>query len=467
MKHKKKLQFPHTLVIILIMILFAALLTYIVPAGSFDRITDDASGRIIVDPESYHRVEQQAMNILDIFSSIPEGMIGAAWIMSLILIIGGSFEVINSTGAINAILFNAMIKLKSKGILLVPIVMFLFSFMAATMSFAEACLAFVPIGIVLSRSLGFDSLVGIAMVTMGMNVGFTGGAYNPFTVGAAQSMVGLSMFSGAWFRFIAHGCFYIVAVFFIMKYALMIKKHPEKSFVYDIEIKSGFDNKYSQDSCPELTIRLKLVIAVIAVGFGFVLYASVMKWNFKTELPAIFLMMAIAASLVAGYSPNKIAEEFVKGAKSMLFGALVVGFARGISVVLENGMIIDTVVHSAASTLTGMPTIICSIAMLFIQTIISVFITSGSGMAAATIPIMSPIGQLLGLTQQTVVLAYQFGDGLTNQILPMSGVLMGSLAFGNVPYSKWCKFVWKMIAVNWIVAAILTAIASLINLGPY
>jgi uncharacterized ion transporter superfamily protein YfcC len=463
-KEKKRFQFPHTIVLIFFMVIFAVILTYVVPAGAFDRVVDEASGRIVVDSESFHYIEQSPVGFLDTFTSVPKGMIDASWIIFLILIIGGSFGVVTSTGAIQAFLGHSMSKLKDKGILMIPFTMLLFSIMSGFMNVTTACLAFVPLGIILARSLKYDALVGIAMVTMGMSVGFTSGEFLAATTGTAQTIIGLPLFSGVGFRIVSHVVFYCVAVFFVMRYAKMVEGDPAKSYIYDIE--RDAQQTYSSETV-KFDTRLKLVLLVVVLAFISLIYASIQGWSAKTEIPALFMIMAIVAGIVNGYGLNRIAEEFIIGAKRMLFGAIVVGFARAILIVLGSGNIIDTIIYGLSSVLMGLPKVVSSVLMYIMQIIINVFITSGSGQAATTIPIMSAVGDLLEITQQTVVLAFQFGDGLTNQILPTSAVLMGSLAFAGVPYPKWVKFVWKLMIVNMVLAGVLVSIAALINLGPF
>jgi len=460
---KKKFEFPHTLVIIFFMILFVAFLSYVVPAGSFDRIVD-STGRTVVDPDTFHYIDQTPVSILQIFKSIPQGLIAASWIVFLIIVIGGSFGVITSTGAIQAGLSRAMLKLKNKGIILVPITILIFVIFGSTMNMVEATLAFVPLGIMLARALGLDAIVGIGMVTFSTIAGFAAGLYSIYNVGIAQSIAGLPAFSGVGFRAIALVCFYVTTAIYFTRYALKIKKNPEDSVIYEIEKNYKIE---VVEEITEFTTRMKIVLIIVVIAFGFVMYASINKWDVKTEFSAIFLMMAVAGGLAAGYSPNKIAEEFLKSARTMLFGALVVGFARGIVEVLTIGNIIDTTVYAMAGLLKGVPKSLAAVSMMGIQTLINCFITSGSGQAAATMPIMSPLGDLLGLTQQTVVLAFQFGDAHTNEILPTSAFLMGSLAFAGVAYSKWVKFIWKLILTNLIVSGILVSIAAAIKLGPF
>lgn len=460
---KKKREFPHVLALLFYLIVFISICTYIIPAGTYDRIVDPDTGREIVDPTSYHLIESNPTSFLGIFAAIPKGLNGAAWIMFLVFLIGGSFKVIMSTGALQALMGKTLKKADALGTVFIPVLMLVFGIMSSFMSNTETYIAYIPMTLVLAKALGYDSIIGVAIVLMGINAGFTAGMYNPFTTGIAHNLIGLPEFSGSWFRWISFFVFYGVNIFFTLRYAKKVKEDPTNSLVYHEDLAKNQE----EEEFPELDSRLKVVLIVFAIGLGYAIYSILNDADFKTEIPGIFLMTAIATGLIAGYKPNQIAEEFLEGCRGVLLGAFVIGFARAISVVMTEAHIIDTIVHSTTNMLAGLPKTISAVLMLYIQVLINCFITSGSGQAATTIPIMSPIGDILGFTQQTVTLAFQFGDGLINQLLPTSGTTMAILALADIPFPKWFKFVWKMILVNLIAAGILIGIAAAIDLGPF
>ncbi len=463
----KKFKVPHTYVIIFCIILIAAAATYLVPAGQFDRIPDPtgSTSKEIVDPDSYRNVEQNPIKPLDIIRAIPAGMNSSAWIIFLIFIIGGSFGMINGTGAIEAGIGRMVSKFEGKEKILIPVTILIFSLGGATFGMAESTLVFIPMGIVLARSMGFDALVGMSMVSIGAAVGFSGGALNPFTVGVAQGLAGLPLFSGLGFRVAGHILFYIAAVIFITRYALKVKKNPETSIIYDLEKQNKEEMALSE--IPEFTTKRKLVMVVVVIGFGFIVYGVSHGWSTSTDLNAIFLTMGIVAGLVGGNGPSKIAQDFVNGAKALTFGALVVGLSKAIVVVLESGMVIDTIIQGGAVLLGSLPKQLSAVGIYVFQVIFNFFVNSGSGQAATTIPIMSSLGDLLGITRQTIVLAYQYGDGLTNSLYPTSAVLMGGLSLAKIPYEKWFKYILPLMGVFLLIAFAMVMIATAINLGPF
>src|SRR5699024_7481910 len=295
--------------------------------------------------------------------------------------------------------------------LLIPVTLLIFSLGGATFGMAESTLIFIPMGVVLARSLKMDAITGMAMVFMGAMAGFSAGFLNPFTVGVAQSIAGLPLFSGIVLRIIIQIILVAIASWYIISYAQKVKRDPKKSLVYDLEV----EEQSSDESFEvEFTTRHKLVILTIISGFGTIIYGVTQGWSTSTDLAAIFLAIGIVSGLIGGTSPNQIAEDFIEGAKELTYGALIVGLARAIVVVLQDGNIIDTVIHGAAQLLTWLPSYLSATGMYLFQVFLNFFIPSGSGQAATTIPIMAPLGDLIGISRQSVVLGYQLGDGFDN-----------------------------------------------------
>lgn len=458
-----KFKMPHAYVLIVGLIIIAAVLTYILPAGVYDKIEVD--GRKVVDPHSYHYVEQSPVGPWGVLTAIPQGLHKAASIMFTIIVISGSIEIINATGTLEASIGRVVRTFKDKPSIVMPLVLLCFVALGAV-GVSNAIVAFMPLGLLLAFNVGADALVGIALVGMGMNIGFTGGAFLAPTTGTAQSIIGLPMFSGWEFRLICTAVLWVFGSIYITRYVKKVQQDPTLSYVYAVE---GVTTPAAVDeeTIPEFTSRRKLVLLAFVIGFAFVVYGTIQSWSAADEIPAVFLAMGIVCGLLYGFSPSRIAKEFVEGAKKITFGALIVGISAGIGIVLTKGNIIDTVVYGLASLLTGLPKVLSALMMYVINIIINTFITSGSGQAATVIPILSPVGDVLGLTQQTVVLAFQYGDGFTNQVLPMSSVLMAGLAFGNIPYDKWIKFIWKWVLMNLALGGVFIVIATLINLGPF
>ncbi len=460
-----KFRVPHTYVLIFMVILIAAVATYIIPAGVYEKVKDPNTGRTVVDPDSFHYVDPNPVKPFDIIQAIPKGMKDAATIIFFIFIVGGAFGMIQGTGAIEAGIGKAVKSLEGKEKILIPATMFIFSLGGATFGMAEETLVFIPMGVALARALGFDAITGTAMIALGAAAGFTGGWMNPFTVGVAQGIAQLPLFSGIGLRLVGWVVFLGIAIWYVVSYSLKVKADPTKSVIYDLEQKNQEVMKLEE--IPELTSKHKLVFGVIAIGFAFIVYGVFKLGWYITEISSMFLLMGIVSGLVGGSGVNKTAMDFIDGAKSLTFGALVVGLARGILIVMKDGLIIDTIIHGLASMISALPTTVSAVGMYAVQVVINFFIPSGSGQAATTMPIMAPLADLVGITRQTAVLAYQYGDGFTNSIIPTSAVLMGYLSIANIPYERWFKWIVPLMGLWLLSGCVFLIISVLINYGPF
>jgi len=461
-----KLKVPHTYVLLFLVIILVTLATYVLPAGIFDRYEDEVTGRTLVDPESFHHVDQTPVSPFDMVKAIPIGMKQTASIIFFIFIVAGSFAMIQSTGAIDAGVLKAMTGLGGSEKIVIPAVMLLFSAGGATFGLSEEVIAFVPIGILMARSMGYDDIIGVAMLSVGACVGFAGGMLNPFTVGTAQTIAELPLFSGIAFRFAGHVLLYITGVIFVLRYAAKVKADPTKSVMYDLRQQEQGQEKVDGKNV-EFTSTHKLVLAVVVLGFAYMVYGVMFEGWFIVEISTLFLGMGIIAGLVGRIHPNKIASSFVEGAKGIAFGALIVGIARAILVVMTQGQIIDTVISSAANVIGTLPLVLTASGMFVLQFFINFLIPSGSGQAAATMPIMVPLADLVGITRQTAVLAYQYGDAFSNLIIPTSASLLGVLGMAKIPYERWVKFIWPLMLIWGVTAFLLLSVSVIINLGPF
>lgn len=446
----------HPSVLIFLLIILATIATYVVPAGLYDRYTDETLKRTLIDPTSYHRVEQTPVNPFQMMQAISTGMNEAGWIIFLVFIIGGSFGIINRTNAIVAGLGRAANIFKNQAVLLIVGLMFLFSLGGASFAMAESTLAFVAMCVLFSKALGYDAIVGLAIVNLGATIGFTAGWMNMYTTGVAQGIAGLPLFSGMPYRLVCHAVVLIVGVSCVLLYARKVKANPETSKMYgEPEI-----IQLDMHEMPEYNTRHKLVIVTLVIGFGILIYGILNGWSTTKEICALFLTMGIICGFIGGLTTNQIAEAFFDGARGIVFGALIVGICRTIVVVMSQGQIIDTILHSLAGVLDGTPPVIAAGLMVPIQMLINFLINSGSGQAATTMPIMAPLADILGVPTQTAVLAFQFGDGLSNSLWPTSGVLMASLAIAGIPYEKWLAFVIKPMIAMYITATVLAMIST-------
>ena len=458
LKKDKKRWIPHTYAIIFSIMILAAIASYIVPAGEFERVEVD--NRTVVVEGSYTKIEQNPVGPFELFKAIPLGMAAGSQIIFYIFLVGGTFGIIQATGTIEAGIGRAVHKLENKEKLLIPIIMILFSILGATIGMSEESIIFVPIGIAVARALGFDAITGTAMISLGAASGFIGGMLNPFTVGVAQSIAEVQIFSGIGFRFVVYLFVLTLAIWYVMRYAAKVKKDPTKSIVHDIELKvkaNSVGEKITE--FPTFNWRHALVLLFLASGLGVNVY-GVFQWDwYLTELTASFIIIGFLSGIVGKLGINGTFEAFVEGMKVITFGALIVGFARAILIIMEQGYIIDTVIFALSNVISSLPPSLNAVGMYFTQTIMNFFIPSGSGQAATTMPIMTPLADLLGMERQIAVLAFQYGDGITNSIIPTSASLMAYLAVAGIPYERWVKFVWKLI-LGWIALALVAMVIA-------
>lgn len=461
---EKKRWIPHTYAILFTIMIVAAIASYIIPAGEFERLEVD--GRTVVVEGSYTEIEQNPVKPFELFKAIPLGMSAASQIIFYIFLVGGAFGIIQATGTIEAGIGRTVHKLENKEKLLIPIIMIVFSILGATIGMSEESIIFVPIGIAVARALGFDAMTGTAMISLGAASGFIGGMLNPFTVGVAQSIAEVQIFSGFGFRFVVYLVVLTVAILYVMRYSIKIKNDPTKSIIYDIEQKvQGEQADGHAKEFPKFNWRHGLVLTFLASGLGINVY-GVFKWDwFLTELTASFIIIGLLSGFIGKLGINGTFEAFVEGMKVIAFGALIVGFARAILIVMEQGYIIDTAIYALSNVISSLPPSLNAVGMYVTQIIMNFFIPSGSGQAATTMPIMTPLADLLGMERQIAVLAFQYGDAITNSIIPTSASLMAYLAVAGIPYERWVKFVWKLVLAWLFIALVAIIVAVMIGVS--
>ncbi|HLR63905.1 MAG TPA: Na+/H+ antiporter NhaC family protein [Pseudogracilibacillus sp.] len=464
---KKKWVIPHTYSIIFAIIILATIATYFVPAGEFERVEevmDSGSTRVVVVDDSYHHVEQAPVNVFDMFKAIPLGMQEGARIIFYIFLVGGAFGIIRATNAIESGVNALVLKMKDSSVLLIPLSMALFSVLGFSTGMSEETIIFVPIGIAIARALGYDTIVGTAMVSLGAASGFIGGMLNPFTVGIAQEIAEVPLFSGIGFRTVVYVLILFIAITYVLLYARKVQADPSKSIMYDYEKRIGKASiEELGEEFDQFSTRHALVLLTLAAGILINMYGVFKLDWFLDELAANFIIVGFISGLIGRLGINKTFESLVEGMKMVVFGALIVGFARAILVVLQDGVIIDTMVYGLVQLISNLSPTFNAVGMFGVQVIVNFFIPSGSGQAATTMPIMVPISDLLGIERQVAVLAYQYGDAITNSIIPTSASLMGYLAIAGVPYERWVKFIWKLVLI-WIAIAAIALIVA-VQLG--
>lgn len=462
---KKKTKVPNAYVILFFILILMSVLTYIVPSGEFERVMMD-NGRMGVLPGSFHLIEKTSdmtVSFWDLFRAIPVGMIQAASVMMVVFFAGGMFQVLGATNVIENSIGISIKKIEEHNISkhwALVILTFLFGFFGAAVGY-ENLMPFVPLGVMVALGFGYDLMVGAAVVIGGLSVGFATSPINPYTVGTAHAIADLPTFSGMGLR----TAYCLTALVFMahhtIRYVKKIEKNPDSSMVKGIST-VGLDvdhdkfNSYSLDGKGKLILGIFLSFIVVVV-FGVIKF----KW-YLNEISALFILYAIIIGLVARFSSDKIVNEFITGAGNIAGGALIVGFARAIQVILTQGKIGDTIINNLSAPLHNFSPTISAILMTLVQGVINFFIPSGSGQAMATMPIMIPLSDLIGVNRQVAILAFQVGDGLINMIVPTLGGLLAMLALARVPFDKWFKFilplVMKLFVVGWIFIAIATAI---------
>ncbi|WP_269411517.1 YfcC family protein [Lentibacillus daqui] len=464
-KKRKKIAMPDVFVIIFCFLLLAFLSSYILPSGTYERIEKDGITQVV--PGSFHYVDAESISILDIFSSIPQGLIDSAGIVFLILIVGGIVAVIESTGAIDAGIHSLIQKTNGNYNVLILTFCTIFAVISSVGITVNGVIAFVPIGLVIARSLKLDPMVAVAMVFLGAYAGWAGGVFDPTVTVLGQQIAELPLFSGYMFRICIFVVFVTITILYICSYAKKIRKSPEKSLV-------GI-NPFSQLSLEEegsqqeekFTIQHTIIILLFFSTIGFYLFGVFnFDWSIN-ELSAIFILLGVVIALISKITPNQFVDRFMKGAIRVIYGALIVGMARAVVILLEDGQIIDTIVNGVSSSLGGFSPLVSMQLLYVFNFIFNGLITSGTGQAAIVMPLMVPIGDMLDVTRQATFITFKLGDAVTNIFTPLSGTLMACLAIAKVPFGKWMKFAFPLL-IMWIIAgAIFVAIAVLTNYGPY
>lgn len=458
-----KLRVPHTYVLLVGLIALAAVSTWIIPAGSYDRVVAD--GREVVDPLSYHSVEARPAGPGAFILAFPRGLREIAEIVFYIFIIGGAFGVLDRTGVIRSGVRGLVRRLgRNKG-LIVPFLTVVFAVGGGTIGIAEETLVFLPALLLLARSLGYDSLVAGGVALVGANAGFAGAFMNPFTVGVAQGIVGLPLFSGLGFRLGLWTVMTAVTVVFLTRYAKRVAARPETSLVYELDRAREAE---TDAEGPEPFARKHLAVLGLVVASLVLLVVGAIRWRWGIlELSGLFFGLAIVAGPLGGLTLDDTARAFVRGAADIAYAALIVGLARGTLVVLRDARVVDTITHGLAASLRGLPSSMSAVGIYVVQNLLHFVVPSGSGQAAVSMPVLAPLGDLVGVTRQTNVLAYQLGNGLTNVFIPTQGYFMAALGILRIPWTKWVRWLLPLLLIWLAIGCAAVVVASLVRLGPF
>ncbi len=462
---KKKFNLPHTFIILFAIIVVCAILTWIIPAGSFDYM-ENADGRQVAISGTWHEVDDVSpVGPFRVFELVYEGMVDAADISFLVFITYASVVFVIKSGAFDGAVAALLKVFKGKSSLItIPVFMLIIGLGSSTIGMFEEWLPFIPVFAAIYVGMGYDALVGLAVIAFGAGMGYSGAMMNPFTVGVAQGIAEVTYMSGSGYRLICHLCMWAVAAAVTMKYAAKVHDDPTKSYLYGTKLEEISNEKAVDVENLEFGIKQKLVLADLIITILLVVYGVIKLGWYFSQICGIFLIMAIVCAIIMRWDLNTIGTTFAVGFQEATTAAIMIGIARGVKLVLVEGGIIDTVVYGFTLPLSHLPASLSAVAMLIMQTLLNFFIPSGSGQAAVSMPIMAPVADLLGITRDTAVLAFQFGDGLSNIIWPTAyAAVMAGLA--GVPLEKWWKFAFKLFGIIIVVQSILMVIAVAINFG--
>ena len=496
---KKALQMPHTYVIIFAVILLCALLTYLVPVGSFttEEVTymvgTEEKTRTVIDPDSFTYATDENGNPIrngvplfgtedfggqGVLNYVFEGLTtGDKWgsavgIVAFILVIGGAFGIVMRTGAVDAGIHAMIRRTKGREIILIPVLFTLFSLGGAVFGMGEEAIPFAMVVVPLTIAMGYDAVVAVCVTYVATQIGFATSWMNPFGMVIAQGIAGVPVLSGAFFRMIMWVVFTAAGTIYTLVYARKIKRDPLKSVSYESDAVYRQQMQESNVTQERFTLGQALVLLTILDTIVWTVWGVVEQGYYIPEIASQFFVMGLVAGIIGcifklnNMGPSDVASSFQKGAADLVGAALVVGMAQGIVIVLggtdaTTPSVMNTILYTLGNLVSHVPSILSAWVMYLFQSVFNFFVVSGSGQAALTMPIMAPLADFAGVTRQVAVLAYQLGDGLTNLIVPTSGCLLGVLGVARLEWGKWAKFQIKMQGILFILSTIFIFIAVL------
>ena len=459
---KRKLAMPNTYVIVFIIICLCMVMTWIIPAGEYDRVVNETGRSVIVDG-SYHSVASNPVGPIGVFYAIEQGFVECADIIFFVVFAFSFVNILMKNGTFDACVGAILRKTKNFNVQwLFMLIMFLFGLLGSTMGMSEETYGMYPVFIGLASALGYDAIVGASVVYIGVETGFASATLNPFTVGVANGIAGVTMSSGMLvYRIICFAIFQVVAMTYVWRYASKIKKDPTKSLLYGTEFYHMGSTKSQEEMMQtEMTTRHKLCGVTFLVTIGLLVWGVLVKGWYIDELATLFLIAMVVAAVIGGETPNGIAMNLIEAAKAMMFGALIIGVSRAILIVLQNGCIIDTVLYGMASVLQHASGAFNAGLMVIVQNMLNFFIPSGSGQAAVSMPIMAPLADLVGVDREIAVLAFSFGDGYSNMFWPSS--VATCVGIMGLPINKWYRWITPLFVTFFILELVLVTVATFV-----
>ena len=443
-------RFPHPLALLVGCLLLAAVLTHVLPAGQFDRREDAATGRSVVVPGTYHAVEPAPVSAFQGLVAIPRGMADAAGVIFYVFLVGGAFAVVERTGALGRLVDWLVGRLSGRGLAVIPVAGLAFGMGGVLIQMQEELIAFVPVLLLLTRRLGFNALTAVAVSLGASAVGASFSFINPFQVGIAQKVAQLPLLSGTPYRIAFLIPAWIIWTLGVMRFARRTRVAPAAADSTVATKAAGWR-------------QTAILLIVLAAFVTFVVGVLRYGWDFD-QLAAVFFIMGAVAGLVGGLGLQGTSEGFAEGFKSMAFAALLIGFARGIYVVLDEGHVVDTIVQGIFVPVAGLPTTVAALGMMAAHAVIHAPVPSTSGQAVLTMPLLVPLSDLIGLSRQVTVLAYQYGAGICELVTPTNGALMAMLAAAGVRYEDWIRFVVPIVLLLYALAAVAIGVAIAVGL---
>lgn len=471
----KQFKVPHVYAIIFALMVIFAVLTWIVPSGSYQR--QEVNGREVTVAGTYEQSEKTYIDeetgdevdlrqgVFDVLQAPTRGIQEAIEVVAFILIVGGSFQVITKTGAITSGMGRVVRRFKNKDILIIPIAMVLFALGGTSFGMAEETLPFFAIFMPIMMAMGFDSMTAFMVVFVGARTGYIASTINPFNVLIAQGILGIQGNPQLWLRMIAWVVLTAVAITWVVLYARRVKMNPESSITFEDDIAKKVEFAADESALDaEFTGRQKGVLAVFIAGMCLIIWGLVTQGWYMNEISAVFLAMGLLAGVIAGFSQDVIAQEFVAGIADFAFSAIVVGLARGILVIASDGMIIDTILNALATGLGGIPAVLFTTLLYAVENLLAILVPSSSGLAALTAPIFGPLTELMGLNPEAAVWALSMGSATMSLICPTSAILVAGLGVCKIKLGQWWKTVWKFFLVVSLINIVFVAISGLIAL---
>ncbi len=453
-----KLTMPHTLALLFFLMILALFATWIIPQGQFETSVNE-QGREMVVPGSYEvNEEHEYLGPLFLFTAIPRAFADAQGIIFFLFIIGGVLAVIRQTGTIDALLGSLLERMGHRPASLIFIVILVFAIASSVMGASAEYIPFILILVAMCRAMNLDSMTAVGIIVAGYGVGYGTAAFNQYTVVVANPIAGLDPYSGWPLRLAILFPFAMIAGHHVWRYASKVRKDPSSSLMFNIDPPAGGE---PPKEYPSVSVRHILIVTGFFAALGIAVWGIATRGWYLNELGAAFLILGVFTAFVGRMGPSLVAEKFIQGAKDLVETALLVGVARGIALIMEDGEILHTIVNALSVPLSQVGPEMAGVGMMIMQTILNLFVPSGSGQAFVTMPLMAPLSDLVGVPRQVAVLAFLFGDGFANMIIPTNAVLMGILGVAGIPFDKWFKFclplILKLLAAGAVVIVLATA----------